>query len=142
MTRPDVTAFLAKRETFWRAHDAEALARGHCPTGVVMSPMFGRRCGRDAIRDSYRALFTMFPDWSFVATDPIIEGGRVALPFSATATHVGEFMGVAGTNRRFQIQGVRLMEFVDGLIQVEQRLYDFTGLLIQMGVLRGKPAKD
>ena len=142
MTRQDALAFFAARQRLWQAHDADALAGGHSATGVVMSPMFGRRSGRDAIRESYRSLFTMFPDWAFVATDPIIEGARIALPFSATATHVGEFMGLAGTNRRFQIQGVRLIEMADGLMQVERRLYDFTGLLIQVGVLRGKPAKD
>src|SRR5215471_11301649 len=93
MTRQDALAFFAARQRLWQAHDADALAGGHSATGVVMSPMFGRRSGRDAIRESYRSLFTMFPDWAFVATDPIIEGARIALPFSATATHVGEFMG-------------------------------------------------
>ena len=51
-------------------------------------------------------------------------------------------MGLAGTNRRFRIQGVRLYDMKAGLIQTERRLYDFTGLLIQVGVLRSKPAKD
>jgi hypothetical protein len=31
------------------------------------------------------------------------------------------------------------MEMVDGLIAHERRVYDFTGLLIQLGVLRSKP---
>jgi hypothetical protein len=29
----------------------------------------------------------------------------------------------------------------DGLIEHERRIYDFTGLLVQIGVLRAKPAK-
>jgi predicted ester cyclase len=142
VTRTDILAFFSERETHWRARDPAALAQGHAPAGVVVSPMFGRLSGRDAIRNSYQSLFTMFPDWAFVANDPIVDGDRIALPFSATATHVGEFMGLSGTNRRFQIQGVRLVEMTDGLIHIEQRLYDFTGLLIQVGVLRGKPARD
>jgi hypothetical protein len=32
--------------------------------------------------------------------------------------------------------------FADGLVQHERRVYDFTALLIQIGVLRGKPALD
>ena len=28
----------------------------------------------------------------------------------------------------------------DGLIAEERRIYDFTGLLMQVGVLKGKPA--
>jgi hypothetical protein len=31
------------------------------------------------------------------------------------------------------------MEMRDGLIADERRIYDFTGLLIQLGVLRSKP---
>jgi len=142
MTRDEILAFFDERQVHWRTRDVEGLAQGHAPTGVVISPMFGRRSGRDAIRHSYVSLFKTFPDWTIVTNEPIIDGNRVALPFSVTATHVGEFMGLAGTNRRFQIQGVRLMEMADGLIQNEQRFYDFTGLLIQVGVLRGKPAKE
>ncbi len=142
MTRDEILAFFEERQTHWQARDAEALSRGHAPNGVVMSPMFGRRSGRDAIRDSYRSLFTIFPDWTIEMSEGIVDGHRVALPFSATATHVGEFMGLAGTNRRFKIHGVRLADLADGLIQTEQRFYDFTGLLIQVGVLRGRPAKD
>jgi hypothetical protein len=33
------------------------------------------------------------------------------------------------------------MTFADGLIAHERRIYDFTGLLLQIGVLRAKPAK-
>lgn len=35
----------------------------------------------------------------------------------------------------------QLFEMKDGLIAQERRYYDFTGLLMQLGVLRGKPAK-
>ena len=83
-----------------------------------------------------------FPDWDFRIEDLLIDGNRAAQSFTVTATHVGEFMGLPGTNRRFQIQGVRLFEMGNGLIQHEKRMYDFTGLLIQIGVLRGKPARQ
>lgn len=35
---------------------------------------------------------------------------------------------------------MRLYTLSDRLIQEEQRIYDFTGLLIQVGVLKSKPA--
>jgi hypothetical protein len=57
------------------------------------------------------------------------------------ATHVHEFMGLPGSGRKVDIQGMRLMKMRDGLIAYERRYYDFTGLLIQLGVLRGKPAR-
>ena len=102
------------------------------------SPMHGTPKGRAAIADSYSALFNVFPDWQFTEDDLIVDGDRVAQVFTAEATHTGEFMGIAGTNRRFRIQGVRLYDMVNGLIRNERRLYDFTGLLLQVGVLRSK----
>jgi C-1 hydroxylase len=142
MTRQEVLAFFADRQARWDAHDAQALAADHAENGTVQSPMHGTRRGRHAIAGSYRALFEAFPDWRFVSEELIIDGDHVAQPFSAEATHVGDFMGLTGTNRRFGVRGVRVYDMADGLIQSERRYYDFTSLLIQIGVLRSKPAKD
>jgi len=71
---------------------------------------------------------------------PIIDGDRAAHPYSSRATHVGDFMGMPGTGRKFQIEGALIYKFDDGLIAEERRIYDFTGLLMQLGVLKGRPA--
>lgn len=142
MTRQEIVKFFDGQKEAWLTRDAIALGAFHAEQGTIESPMFGPRQGRQAIADTYRALFTTFPDWDFRGEELLIDGDRVAQPFSATATHVGTFMGIDGTNRRFKIQGVRLFTMADGLVQHERRMYDFTGLLIQIGILRGKPAKD
>jgi predicted ester cyclase len=141
MTREDIREFFEKRQEQWNARDADALANGHAENSTVVSPMFGTLSGRPAIAEAYRSLYTVFPDWTLTIEDLLVDGDQAAQLFSVTATHVGEFMGLTGTNRRFQIQGVRIFRMGGGLIQHERRLYDFTGLLIQVGVLRGKPAK-
>jgi len=138
VTREEIAAFFVKRQHHWNARDADQLARDHAADGVVHSPMHGQPRGRDAIRASYALLFEAFPDLKFSGEDLIIEGDRVIQVFSADATHVGEFMGLMGTNRRFRVQGVRLCDMKDGAIQTERRLYDFTALLIQVGVLKPK----
>lgn len=139
MVREDIVAFFGQRQEFWRTRNASALANGHAANGRVSSPMWRELFGRDAILESYRQLFETFPDWEFQGEAMLIDGNRVAQSFSATATLEGEFMGLPPTHRRCQIEGVRLYEMKDGLIQTERRLYDFTGLLIQVGVLRSKP---
>ncbi len=103
--------------------------------------MFASVTGRDAIEQTYVSLFRIFPDWSLVFDEPIVDSsGRVAHPCNVTATHRGEFLGVAGTGKRIKFRGVLLYTLVDGLITEESRLYDFTGLLFQAGVLRAKPS--
>jgi len=138
MTREKIVELFAARQARWNARDAVGLSRDYADDAVVESPMFGELRGREKIGDSYQVLFRTFPDWQFTAGTPLVDGDRVALPFSATATHVGEFLGLPGTNRHFKIQGVRLFELADSRILHERRLYDFTGLLIQVGVLKGK----
>jgi steroid delta-isomerase-like uncharacterized protein len=140
MTRDETRAFFARRQDAWRRADAAELAGDHTQDSTVSSPIFATVRGRAAIRDSYEALFRMFSDWAFVNEEPLLDGNRVALPFHARATHVGDFMGLPGRNRRFEISGVLLFEMREGQIAEERRVYDFTGLLIQTGVLRGKPS--
>ena len=140
MTYAEISQFFGRQQEAWVAHDPDALSRGHAEEGTVVSPIFRTITGRNAIRDSYRSLFAIFPDWHYHPDTLIIDGNRAAQPFTAIATHVGDFMGIAGSGRKCEIQGVRIFEMADGLIAHERRFYDFTGLLIQLGILRGKPA--
>jgi steroid delta-isomerase-like uncharacterized protein len=139
MTRQQIQQFFDKRLADWRARNPDALAAGHTADATVVSPMFGALTTPAEIADSYRQLFTSFPDWLFKGEELIVDGDRVAQHFVATGTHAGEFMGLPGTNRHGRIEGVLLYEMKDGGIFHEQRLYDFSALLIQIGVLRSKP---
>jgi steroid delta-isomerase-like uncharacterized protein len=141
MTRDEISAFFKARQAQWDARDHAGLADGHALESIVESPMFGRLQGREAIRESYANLFSTFPDWLLTIDDLVIDNQRVVQIFSVTATHVGEFMGLPGTNRRFTIQGVRVFDMSDGFIRHEKRMYDFTAMLVQVGVLRARPAK-
>jgi steroid delta-isomerase-like uncharacterized protein len=141
MTHDEVVSFLGKRQDAYARHDAAALAADHTPDGIVNSPMFAQIQGRPDIEAAYRALFASFSDWSIVLDVPIVDGDRAAQPFSVSATHTGDFMGLPGSGRRFRLHGALIFRMRDGLIAEERRVYDFTALLIQLGILRGKLAK-
>jgi predicted ester cyclase len=140
MTREEIVRFFEDLQGDWRARNADGLASAYADEATVVSPMFGALNGREEIGGSYRKLFETFPDWSFKSEELVIDGDRVAQHFVATATHVGEFMGLPGTNRHGRIEGVRLTTMGNNCIVSELRLYDFTSLLIQIGILRSKPA--
>lgn len=57
-----------------------------------------------------------------------------------SGTDMGGFMGVPATRRPFRMPIVFFYTFRDGQITYERRIYDFTGLLVQIGVLKAKPA--
>lgn len=139
MTHDEIREFFAAQQRHWRDRDPEALAAGHTADCTLVSPIFRTVTGARNIAVSYTTLFDIFPDWEYRAGELLIDGDQVAEPFTATATHQGEFMGLPGSGRRFTIEGVRLFRMRDGRIAHERRYYDFTGLLIQLGVLKGKP---
>ena len=141
MHHDDAVAFFAQQQQLWSDRDAEGLARTHTEDGVVISPIFKTVQGRPSILESYRSLFATFPDWEYIGQQLLVDGDRIAQQFLVHATHSGEFMGIPGSGRAFDIQGVRMFEMKQGLIAYERRYYDFTGLLIQLGILRGKPAR-
>ena len=140
MTREQIVTVLNTLQRSWNSRDPQGLAAAHTEDAVVYSPIFGEVHGLAAIEQSYRDLFTAFADWTFEPHDLIVDGHRAAQVFAVTATHTSEIFGVPATHKRFKIQGVLVFEFRDGKIAVEKRLYDFTGLLIQMGVIKAKPA--
>lgn len=139
MTHEEIHEFFTRQAEHWRARDAAGLASGYVDDGTIVSPIFRTVTGAPAILASFESLFEIFPDWDYRAERLLIDGTEVAEPFTVTATHVGEFMGLRGCGRRFEIQGVRLFRMRDGRIEHERRYYDFTGLLIQIGVLKSKP---
>ena len=142
MTTDSIRAFIDRHTNGWNHRDAARLSLSHAADCVVVSPMFGRVEGRAAIGGTYAALFSIFPDWEIRFDAPIADGGRLAVSFSVIATHQGDFMGFQGTGRRCSFEGVSLFELEpDGLIAAERRVYDFTGLLAQLGVLRILPAR-
>ena len=141
MTYADIERSFAGQQQDWDRRDSEALTRRHAADGTVVSPIFGTVEGRVEILESYVSLFATFPDWHYVGQQLVIDGTSAAQEFTVDATHSGTFMGLPPSGRKFKICGVRLFEMREGLIAHERRYYDFTGLLIQLGVLRGKPAR-
>ena len=140
MTREEVLALFTRREAAWRAHDAASLAADHAPDGVVLSPTGGVLEGREEIERVYRVWFTAFPDLAFGSTDVLVDGDRAVLVFTVTGTHAGDFFGLAASGRRVQALCAFVYTLRDGLIVHERRILDFTGVLIQVGVLKAKPA--
>jgi steroid delta-isomerase-like uncharacterized protein len=140
MTRDEITALFARRAENWRLRDAAALAADHAPDCVVISPTGGVLEDREEIERIYRVWFTAFPDLALTSTDMLIDGDRAALIFMITGTHSGDFFGLPASGRHLQATCAFVYTLANGLIVHERRVLDFTGVLVQVGVLRAKPA--
>jgi predicted ester cyclase len=134
-----VEALLARRVAAWNAHDASTLASLHDASGVVISPTGGVLEGRAEIERVFRLWFSAFPDMTANADVPLIDGDRAVQILRFSGTHAGEFFGLPATGRHVELTVACVLSLADDRIVEERRIYDFTGLLVQVGVLKAKP---
>jgi steroid delta-isomerase-like uncharacterized protein len=140
MTRSEITDLIVRVQEAWMRHDVTALADFHAEDGIVDSPFAGGETrGRDAIAQVYDAFFRAFPDLTMQSDEPLIDGHRVVLITRMSGTDRGGFMGMHPTGRFVEVPMVLLFDLENGLIARERRIYDFTGLAVQVGAIKAKP---
>lgn len=139
MSREEILALLARRDAAWKARDARALAESHAIDGVVVSPTGGVLEGREEIQRVYDLWFSAFPDLTFRSEDLLIDGSRAVQIASVCGTHSGDFLGVPPTGRRVSFTCALVLSLENGEVVHDRRILDFTGVLIQVGVLKAKP---
>ena len=141
MTREEIAALPDRREEGWRRHDPKILAGAYAHDAVVESPISGISNGTREIEESYERLFRAWsPLEHLLREEVLVDGERVVTCFEVRGTHSVEFFRLPPTGRKFTIRGVNLMTVADGRILHERRVYDFTGLLVRLGVLKATPA--
>jgi steroid delta-isomerase-like uncharacterized protein len=140
MTRDEIGAMFARRQHSWDRLDATALASDHWDDSIVESPLAGGPAtGREAILKLYTTYFGAFSDLKFEQDELLIDGDRVALLGRVSGHDTGGFMGMPATGRQVSVPIVFYYELRDGRIARERRIYDFTGVLVQVGLLKAKP---
>jgi steroid delta-isomerase-like uncharacterized protein len=140
MTRSEIETLVERGKAGWRNRDVDELLAGRAPDCIVESPFHGIVKGRDAIAAVYRSWLTAFPDATFQPTDLVVDGDRVVMFWTFSGTHSAEFAGFAPTGRHFSIVGISLFTIRDDYVVHERRYYDVTALLVQVGVLKARPA--
>jgi len=141
MTREEITALFARRQEAWMRRDIPWLEDLYTEDAAVESPFGGgSHQGREAIGKVSQAFFQAFPDAVLHTDELVIDGHRVVLIGRISGTDRGGFMGLSPTGRSFDIPMVFLFDLENGLIARERRIYDFTGLLVQVGAIKAKPA--
>ena len=139
MTREEVVAFFKHREEAYEDLDAATLAADYSDDVLIESPSTGKHRKREAEK-SLRAIFAAFLDLTMTVDDLVIDGDKVVTVHTVEGTHMQELLGIAPTGKRFQMSVAIIHHLKDRKIVREQRIYDFTGMLVQIGVLKARPA--
>jgi len=141
MTSDETRTFIKRYCELWERENIRGLVDCYGERAQVDSPMFHTINGREAIEKSFVDLFQAFADSKIHVDDIIIDnetGDRCVTVFTSQGTHRGVLFGLHGSGRRIEISGAFVMKFENGRIATERRLYDFVGLLVQLGVLKTK----
>jgi len=139
MTRSEILALFKKRQDAWEDLDAKTLAGDYTDESVIESPSAGVHTGRDSEK-ALGAMFDAFLDLTMTVDDRVIDGDVVVEILSFEGTHMRPLLGFEPTGKRFHLSGAFVHRLKDRKIIHERRVYDFTGLLVQIGVLKAKPA--
>lgn len=143
MQRAEIRLFVDRYAAAWVRADIRGLVACYTSDAVVESPIFHTVKGAAQIERSFQDLFKALGDWNVTIDEIVIdteEGDRAVVQASWQFTHQGDMFGYPGTGRRVATRSATTWRFQDGLIARETRLYDFTGFLVQLGVLKAKGA--
>jgi steroid delta-isomerase-like uncharacterized protein len=141
MTRAAVEDLFARWHQCFASRDLSGLSALYAEEAVVESPTAGGTVrGRTKIEEVFRVWLAGFPDVAIALDQLVIDGDRVAGIVETHGTDTGGFLGLPPTGKPFRLPIVFLNSMRDGLIIHERRIYDFTGMLVQIGVLKVTPS--
>ena len=89
--------------------------------------------GPEAVKETYAAFRTAFPDLRVTIEQLVCDGTRLAVLVRAAGTNEGEMMGCPASGHRAEWTGVHLLEIRDGRIVEDHTVLDQLGLLEQLG---------
>ena len=78
-----------------------------------------------------------FADIQSTIGDMVTEGDKVAVRWTWSGTHTGDFWGIAPTGKQVTITGIGILHIVGGKIVEEWGEMDNMGLMAQLGVEMG-----
>ena len=82
------------------------------------------------------ALLSAFPDIHYSVEDSLQVGDRVAVRWSATATHTGNLFGLAPTQKKVSMIGITIFRVENGRVAELWDVWDEAGLMKQIGASR------
>ena len=139
MTRSEIVALFRRRQEAYEDLDAKTLVADYVDATIIESPTTGTHTGRDAEK-ALTTVFEAFLDLTMSWDNLVIDGDTVVTIMSVEGTHIGRLLGFEPTGKRFQMSVAFVHLLKDRKIVHERRIYDFTGLLVQIGILKARPA--
>ncbi len=103
------------------------------PSVKEHDPGPGQGPGAQGYIDLFAEMRSAFPDLQATPEHITADEDSVAMAYTVTGTHQGEFMGVPATGRTIKARGVQIARFRDGVMVERWGSSDELGILKQLG---------
>ncbi len=91
--------------------------------------------GVEGAKMSHNFVKGAFPDNHITTDDLVADDDKVVQRFTARGTHLGDFIGIPATGKKFEITGISIFRIADGKIVEHWANMDSMGLMQQLGVM-------
>jgi len=95
----------------------------------LLAPSFDIEQAKAGVRAEYAA----FGNLRLMILDMLAEADQVALRWRVTATHQGDYLGIAATGKPVTYEGVAWLRILDGKIVEDHAYWDNLDILQQLG---------
>lgn len=120
---------------FWNERKLEIVDQLVSQSHALTSPhISGPTVGPAAYKKQLAVFVTAFPDLRFTVEETICEKDKIAVSWTLTGTHKGEFLGIPPTNKQISMAGVTIHQIADGKILDSQVIWDAISLFQQFGI--------
>ncbi len=116
-------------------NDWDAYDELNDPEFVNLSAPPGVPADREGGKMFLQSFANAFPDARFTINDMVAEGDRVVTKKTFSATHTGEFAGIAPTGNRVELTYVDILRLRDGRIVEHWLSMDQLTFMQQLGVI-------
>jgi len=91
--------------------------------------------GLESYKQHLSIFYKSFPDSHETIKDIIAEGDKVWIRINGTATHSGEYRGLAPTGKKTTWEAVTIYRIADGKVIEKESIYDMLDFYKQLGVI-------
>lgn len=131
-TRQIAERFLAAAN----AHDIDGMVSLWEPGGIETFPAFEQSFAvPHEFAQHFRSLFNAIPDVSWKTLSVTADPERAVVRSKMSGTHLGEYQGIAGTGRSFEVDTIDFLQISDGKIVHNDVFFDGLEVLRQLGLM-------
>jgi steroid delta-isomerase-like uncharacterized protein len=116
------------------AGNVDVAVQSFAENALDHDPAPGQGAGREGFKTFFTALTTAFPDAHIEPAHLVADDDHIAIAYTLTGTHEGEFHGLAPTGKTIEVRGMQIARFENAEIVERWGSSDELGILTQLGV--------